>query len=144
MGFSGQRYWSGLPFRPPRDLPDPGIEPMSLMSPVLAGQFFVPVGPPQKNAVSLADAGLRCILMLAATPNEHASKRSSPERRPLSTADPKFIFLCAPGASSTEKSKAAGSLMVLFSPFPMKTELLKLGTIFGGRGGVAVRPLSRV
>ena len=25
MGFSGQEYWSGLPFPPPRDLPDPGI-----------------------------------------------------------------------------------------------------------------------
>ena len=26
MGFSRQEYWSGLPFRPPGDLPDPGIE----------------------------------------------------------------------------------------------------------------------
>ena len=37
MGFSGQEYWSGLPCPPPRDLPNPGIEPMSLTSPVLAG-----------------------------------------------------------------------------------------------------------
>ena len=29
MGFSGQEYWSGLPFPSPRDLPDPGIEPRS-------------------------------------------------------------------------------------------------------------------
>ena len=27
MGFPRQEYWSGLPFPPPRDLPDPGIEP---------------------------------------------------------------------------------------------------------------------
>ena len=27
MGFSRQEYWSGLPFSPPGDLPDPGIEP---------------------------------------------------------------------------------------------------------------------
>ena len=27
MGFSRQEYWSRLPFPPPRDLPDPGIEP---------------------------------------------------------------------------------------------------------------------
>ena len=27
MGFSGQEYWSGLPFLSPGDLPDPGIEP---------------------------------------------------------------------------------------------------------------------
>ena len=39
MGFSRQEYWSGLPYRPPGDLPDPGIEPVSLMSPVLAGGF---------------------------------------------------------------------------------------------------------
>ena len=29
MGFSGQQYWSGLPFPSPRDLPNPGIEPGS-------------------------------------------------------------------------------------------------------------------
>ncbi|ELR53965.1 hypothetical protein M91_16140, partial [Bos mutus] len=40
MGFSRQEYWSGLPFPPPGDLPDLGIEPMSLISPALAGGFF--------------------------------------------------------------------------------------------------------
>ena len=29
MGFSWQEYWSELSFLPPRDRPDPGIEPMS-------------------------------------------------------------------------------------------------------------------
>ena len=29
MGFSRQEYWSGLPFLPPGDLPEPGIEPGS-------------------------------------------------------------------------------------------------------------------
>ena len=33
MGFSRQEYWSGLPCPPPGDIPDPGIEPASLMSP---------------------------------------------------------------------------------------------------------------
>ena len=37
MGFSRQEYWSGLPFPPPGDLPDPGTEPVS---PALAGRFF--------------------------------------------------------------------------------------------------------
>ena len=32
MGFSRQEYWSGLPFPPPADLLDPGMELMSLMS----------------------------------------------------------------------------------------------------------------
>ena len=40
VGFSRQEYWSGLPYPPPRDLPDPGTEPVSLKSPVLAGRFF--------------------------------------------------------------------------------------------------------
>ena len=26
MGFSRQKYWSGLPFPPPGDLPDPGVK----------------------------------------------------------------------------------------------------------------------
>ena len=34
-------YWSGLPHPPPGDLPEPGIEPRSLMFPVLAGRFFI-------------------------------------------------------------------------------------------------------
>ena len=35
MGFPKQEYWSGLPFPPPRDLSDPGIEPASPMSPAM-------------------------------------------------------------------------------------------------------------
>ena len=40
MGFCGQEYWSGLPCLPPEDLPDPGIKPVCLRSPALAGGFF--------------------------------------------------------------------------------------------------------
>ena len=40
LGFTRQEYWSGLPCPPPGDLPDPGIEPVSLMSLALAGGFF--------------------------------------------------------------------------------------------------------
>ena len=40
MGFSRQEYWSGLPYPPPGDLPDPGIEPMTVTSSALAGGFF--------------------------------------------------------------------------------------------------------
>ena len=40
MGFPRQDYCSGLPFPPPGDLPDSGIEPISLESPALAGGCF--------------------------------------------------------------------------------------------------------
>ena len=42
MVFSGQGYWSGLPFPIPEDLPDPGIKPAS---PTLAGGFFMTSAP---------------------------------------------------------------------------------------------------
>ena len=40
IGFSRQEYWSGLLFPIPGDLPDPGMEPKSPVSPALAGGFF--------------------------------------------------------------------------------------------------------
>ena len=40
MGFSRQEYWSGLPFPPPGDLPNPGIKPVFPATPALAGGFF--------------------------------------------------------------------------------------------------------
>ena len=43
-GFHRQKYWSGLPFPCPGDLPEPGIEPKS---PALAGGFFA-TEPPGK------------------------------------------------------------------------------------------------
>ena len=54
-GFSRPEYWSGLPFLPPRDLPDPGIQPKSLMSPALAGGFFTaePPGKPPLEWVAI-------------------------------------------------------------------------------------------
>ena len=40
MGFSRQDHLSGFPSPPPGDLPDPGTEPESLMSPASAPGFF--------------------------------------------------------------------------------------------------------
>ena len=51
LGFSRQECWSGLPFPPPGDLPNPGIEPASLSSPALPGRFVLlshPGSPPLK------------------------------------------------------------------------------------------------
>ena len=39
-GILQQEYWSGLPCPPPGDLPNPGIEPTTLMSPALVGGLF--------------------------------------------------------------------------------------------------------
>ena len=44
VGFPRQEYWSELPFPSPGDLPNPGIDPTSLASP-LAGGFFIPEPP---------------------------------------------------------------------------------------------------
>ena len=43
MGFTRQKYWSGLPFPRPGDLSDSGIKPAS---PALVGRFF-PLGKPK-------------------------------------------------------------------------------------------------
>ena len=40
MRVSRQECWRRFPCSPPGDLPDPGVEPKSLMSPALAGRFF--------------------------------------------------------------------------------------------------------
>ena len=45
MEFSRQEYWSRLSFPTPGDLPDPGIKPMSLAPPALAGGLFSTVLP---------------------------------------------------------------------------------------------------
>ena len=54
MGFSRQEYWSGLPFPSPGDVPDPGIEPGSL---VLQADALLsePPGKPGKT-------GMKCLL----------------------------------------------------------------------------------
>jgi len=54
MEFSGQEYWSGLPFPPPGELPDPRIEPMS---PALAGEFFT-TEPPGEGALKVEKSHL--------------------------------------------------------------------------------------
>ena len=41
LGFSRQEHWRGWPCPPPGNLPDPGIKPVSLMSPALASRFFI-------------------------------------------------------------------------------------------------------
>ena len=54
MEFPRLEYWSGFPFPPLRDLPDPGIE---SMSPALASKFFTtePPGKPAELVINVFD-----------------------------------------------------------------------------------------
>ena len=45
LGFSRQEYWNGLLCPPPGDLPFPGIEPVSSMSPAKVGSLPLTVPP---------------------------------------------------------------------------------------------------
>ena len=49
--FPSKKHWSGLPFRTPGDLLNPGIEQTSPESPALAGEFFT-TEPPGKAQCS--------------------------------------------------------------------------------------------
>ena len=50
MGFSRQEYWSGLPYPPPGDLPNPGSE---LMAPALQAIVSESPGKPQNPIVNI-------------------------------------------------------------------------------------------
>jgi len=54
MEFSKQEYWSGLPFPVQEELPNPGIRPMTPVSPELAGGFFT-TEPPGKPILSVGN-----------------------------------------------------------------------------------------
>ena len=51
--FPGKKYCNGLPFPIPEDLPDPGIEPVSLVSSALAGGFFTTEPPGKSDYLNL-------------------------------------------------------------------------------------------
>lgn len=51
--FPRQEYGKGLPFPTPGDLPGPGIEPMYLLSPALAGHFFTTESPGKVSSLWL-------------------------------------------------------------------------------------------
>ena len=51
MRFSQQEYWSGLPCLPPGDLPNPGIEPVSLHCRILTAE---PLGKPMNIRVHVS------------------------------------------------------------------------------------------
>ena len=84
MEFPRQEYWSGLPCPSPRDLPSPGVEPMSLMSPALAGRFFT------LESQGLGENGRKAIPSVRKNPGQDPSTtgRSYVQRRVVHTVWP--------------------------------------------------------
>ena len=56
LAFFRQDYWGWLPFPIPGDLPDPGMEPMPLVSPELPGRYFTTVPFGWNDNINLANA----------------------------------------------------------------------------------------
>ena len=76
MGFSRQEYWSGLPFPPPGELPDPGIQPRS---PTLQADSLLSEPPGTREGHSqihqadpTAPSALRCCLSDPFSPTTRA------------------------------------------------------------------------
>ena len=61
MGFSGQEYWSGVLVPSPGDLPDPGMEPASLVSPPLGSGFFTTSLTKMKSEWSRVESNFCCL-----------------------------------------------------------------------------------
>ena len=70
MGFPRKEYWNGLPFPSPGDLPDSGIEPVSLVSPALTYGLFTtePLGKPTKYLEKFSSVQSLSRVRLFATP----------------------------------------------------------------------------
>ena len=64
MGFSRHENWSGLPFPPPEDLPDPGIESVSSASPALkVGSLPAePSGPETSTLLHVSNVHFLCLI----------------------------------------------------------------------------------
>ena len=76
MGFPRQEYWSGLPFTSLRDLPDPGIKPMSLASLALAGGFFTTEPPGKPKYCTLHRLKIGCSKIQSPSPSLSEGKYS--------------------------------------------------------------------
>ena len=86
MEFPRQEYWSGLPCPSPRDLPSPGVEPMSLMSPALAGRFFT------LESQGLGENGRKAIPSVRKNPGQDPSTTGCKcPARGISSLPPFFI-----------------------------------------------------
>ena len=65
LGLSSQEYWSGLPFPPPGDLPNPGIQHKSAASPALVDGFFTTEPPGKPMEYTLHSPKAESLLLLS-------------------------------------------------------------------------------
>ena len=101
MGFSKQEYWNGLPFPPPRDLPDPGTEHVSPESSSLASGFLTTE--PPGNFLIVVQSPSRVQLFVTPWTAAHQASLSitiSPSLFKLmsikSAMPPSLLILCHP------------------------------------------------
>ena len=100
MGFSRQDYWSGLSCPPPGDLPNPGIQPGSPVSPALQANSLLPSqwGSPcvlqkrtdtqgEASVTMEADTGVATSQGLLATREIRESHGTEPPKEPLKEHD---------------------------------------------------------
>ena len=73
MGFFRQEYWNELPFPPPGELPDPGIQFECPASSVLAGGFFT-TEPPGKPEMILHMQFVKWLPFIWMLNNQQSSK----------------------------------------------------------------------
>ena len=78
MGFSRQKYWSGLPFPPLGDLPEPRIGAKSPATPALSGTSFT-TKLPRKPILSLL---LNCCKVASVVSDSVQPRRWQPTRLP--------------------------------------------------------------
>ena len=88
MGFPRQEYWSGLPFPPPEDVPDPGIEPMSPASPELQVDSLS-TGPPGKPRESKRQSK-KISLDMSETQHNNCIQKYFLKRSVATESEPRF------------------------------------------------------
>ena len=112
-GFSRQRCCSGLPFLPSGDLPNPGIEPVSLLSPVLAGGFFTTSA--TWEALALGTSPQIC--SLGQTDWKARVGQNPHDNQAPNISSPHHSCLFPPTAALSPKAqRTLGSLSLILSP----------------------------
>ena len=106
MGFSRQEYWNGLPCPPPGDLPDPGIEVESPMSPTLAGRFFTTSATWEAH-LQLSNSYLIWVIR---------SKENEGRRAEFETSDPAFQLWAFQESSTSGKCSLTPNTDSALSP----------------------------